>query len=236
MLMHPIILSIGQNLANHAHELILAFIGTFFGAFLAFALEQRDRTRERLSLRNADGNIALITLWQMWEILNQYKKEVIDTAPDDAGRWLNMSVTQPESHGNLGFDLAKLHFLLDGKDKNLLGKLLLEQRRFYSAIALINRRSELMLKEIWPRFPAAGIERGKQYDERAIKQVLGENNLIEARTLADGLTANITENLASFKVTFQQLRAQLHETMPKKKFINVDFQDLAGSVDSRHAS
>lgn len=219
------VLSSLQNIATHSHELILAFIGTFGGAYIAFRLERRDRDRERLELRNAEGNLALFTLWQMWEVINQFKKEVIDVAPNNAGRWLNMATTPPRPLEALAFDIAKLHFLFEGKDKNVLGQLVLEERRFHSSIALIDQRTHLMLDVIWPLLGAAGIERGKQYDEKLIISIIKEDKLIKAQMLAESLTKQITANVGSFKNTFQQLRTQLREMLPDMKFINVDFQD-----------
>jgi len=218
-----------QVFADHIHELVLALAGTFVGAYLAFRLERSDRQRKLLEARNAEGNLALFALFQMWNVLYQYKTDVIDVAPKGEDKWLNMAVTPPYAHENLAFNASALHFLLEGKDNNLISQLFLEQRRYYAAIELINRRSHLHLEKIFPRLTAAGIELNKQYDERVIIGAVGIDNVLVARNLANSLTKNVIEDLASFRDTFERLRTQLRELLPGRKFIQVDFGSLTAN-------
>jgi hypothetical protein len=220
----PILLDGLRSIAKHFHEILLALVGTFFGAYAAFILERRDRERERLNEDIAQGNLALLTLWQMWEVVSGFKKSVVDMAPDDHGRWLNMNVTLPEQEHQFHFEPSKLYFLFESKDKQLLADLILEERRFYSLIQEINKRSDLMLNKVWPRLTAAGIERARQYYEVSeINRIVGAGYLAEARVLADGLVAHTNENFDSFQVTFKRLRAILLEQFPGKNFIKIDF-------------
>ena len=223
-----------QVIAEHAREFLIVLLGTFVGAYVAFELERRARERQRLDSRAAEGNLALFTLVQMWEVLNQYKKDVIDKAPNDHGKWLNMPTTLPQSRESLAFDPAKLYFLFEGRNTNLLPQLVLEQRRFHMAVSMINERSELMLKTIWPRLSAAGIELGKQCDEKVVHQVVGTNNFIVARNLADSIVENVSEDVTSFRQTFEKLRTQLRELLPGRKFIKVDFRDSDEGTSSSH--
>lgn len=214
-----------KTIADHFHELLLALIGTFVGAYLAFALEKRDRARTEKNEKVAQGNLALFTLWQMWEVLNQYKKDIIDNAPKDSGQWLNMAATPHEQDHDLRFDPVKLYFLFEGKDLNILPQLVLEQRRFYNAIILINQRSDLMLKRIWPRLSDNGIQMSRQvYEEQQIHDIIGPGLLAEAKLLAPSLINNITEDLFSFRETFHKLRTQLIEQFPNSTFRNVRFE------------
>jgi hypothetical protein len=214
-----------KTIADHIHELLLALIGTFVGAYLAFALEKRDRVRTEKTEKVAQGNLALFTLWQMWEVLNQYKKDVIDKAPKDNGQWLNMAATPHEQEHDLRFDPVKLYFLFEGKDLNILPQRILEQRRFYAAIILINRRSDLILNRIWPRLSDNGIQMSKQvYEEQRIHDIIGPGLLAEAKQLAPSLINNITKALVSFRETFCRLRTQLIEQFPGEMFRNVQFE------------
>lgn len=145
--------------------LLSAFIGTFIGAYVAFRLEHNERALEQIRQRGTEGNLALLTLFQMFNLLRQFQKEVIATAPDRLGRWMSMKVTFPRSEKSLGFEASHLAFLLEYEDKNLLPEILIEERRFNLALEMINRRSHLMLEKIYPLLSAARIWRAGRCPE-----------------------------------------------------------------------
>lgn len=214
-----------KALANHIPELLLALLGTFVGAVLAFKMERRDRRIEEINRRVAQGNIALFTLYSMFEVVCQFKKDVVDVAPNNSGRWLNMNSTPRQQDFKFGFDINTLSFLFVKGEKQILPDLMLEERRFYALMILINQRAELMRDRIWPRLSAAGIAMStQQYLQDEIEAIIGPGLLKEAQVLADSLITHTAENVQSLQAAFWKLREMLKEMFPEARFILVKFQ------------
>jgi len=209
-------------------NLLAAFVGTFVGAYVAFKLEQKTRALEQVRMRSTEGNLALLTLFQMFNELRQFQKEVIATVPERPGRWMTMKVTFPQSGSKLGFDASRLAFLLECEDKNLLPEVLLEARRFDLAIEMINRRSHLMLEKIFPALSAAGLrQEEKKVPEGLVTAILGPALSSEADSLTEQIITNVNEDVQSLKGIFDKLRLALVKLLPKQKFIRVDFDQPA---------
>jgi hypothetical protein len=208
---------------SFAGELAAAVFGTFVGAFSAFKLEERSRALELRKRRASDGNLALLTVFQMWNIQRQYQKEVINPRRGHPAAWFSMMATVPQSVGDLAFNSANLEFLFECEDKNLLPGLLLEWRRFTLAMELINRRSDLILRKAYPRLEAAGVRDGEQLEIGMIKAILGNSIAAEAEQLGIGIITNVDENVISLQKTYDSLRSGLREVLPGEKLITVAF-------------
>jgi hypothetical protein len=209
--------------------LLSTAVGAFIGAYAAFALERRDRSEEQIRARATEGNLALLTLFQMFSVLRQFQKEVISTAPEPGGRWMKMKVTFPQPDERLGFDPSRLAFLFECENKNVLPEILLEERRYHLAITMINRRSHLMLEKVHPKLAQEGVQHGMNIAEEAIKAVIGPALAAEALQLTEGIVQNVNEDVASLKTSFDELRKQLAKLLPKENFIQVEFDMPAPS-------
>lgn len=214
-----------MSLGAYFGELVSAAVGTFVGACAAFALERRSRADERKKLQAADGNLAILTLFQMWNALRQYQKEVIELAPKHKGRWLVMKATLPQSVEHVGFDPSRLEFLFESENKNQLPQLLLEERRFQIALGMINRRSTLMLEKVFPTLAAQGIKEGMNLEEGVARAMLGPALAAEVIQTTEGIVTNVNENVESIKGTYEELRKQLVLLLPSAKFIKLGFDE-----------
>lgn len=211
------------NIGVNWDSLLSAFLGTFVGAYIAFRLEYRSRISEQRRTRATEGNLALLTLFQMFNELRQFQKEVIATAPEPRGRWMRMKVTFPQSPAMLKFDAKQLAFLLESENTNLLPEVLLEERRFQLAIEMINRRSHLMLEKIHPILAKAGLQHGEAVEDSQIRHLIGPALAAEADQLTEGIVQNVNEDVQSLKKTFDELRLQLVRLVRGEKFIRVEF-------------
>lgn len=198
------------------------------GAFLAFLLERRSRAHELMRQRATDGNLALLALHQMLNRMRQFQREVIATAPQRAGRWMKMKVTFPQEEENkVELDPARLAFLLEHADKNLLPEMLLEADRVRIAVQMINRRSHLMLEKIYPALAAARIGQGQQVDEGELTRIIGPALHAEADQLTESIVSHVNDDVQSLRGTFGKLQAALIDLLPGENFIRVDFNSEA---------
>jgi len=93
----------------------VTLLATFVGAWVAFALE-RSRRRDEEEQRNvAAVNRALYTLLNFWNVLEQYRKDVIETHRGKPDAWLNMAAAPFTKTGLANFEAGELIFLLQTK-------------------------------------------------------------------------------------------------------------------------
>lgn len=201
---------------------IVTLVAAFAGAWFAFLFERRHRQREEDERRIGAANRALYTVFNLWNIQLQLRKDVVDGHRGQRDAWLSMPATVPSSYGLTRFDAAELSFLL-GEDSMVYCDLLLEEQRFALAVQLVETRSHLVLNEVFPRLAAAKIGVGEKRDEREILAALGPDVTQKLKVLSDGIVTNIDENLVTLVATHDQLRAAMKKLYPDTKFIKIEF-------------
>jgi hypothetical protein len=197
-------------------------IAAFAGAWFAFLFERRQRRKVEDERRAGVVNRALYTIFNLWNIQVQLKKEIVDEYRGKRDAWLNMPATVPSHYGLTRFEAGDLSFLLD-VDGMAYGNLLLEEQRFELAMKLVEERSKLVLTEVFPKLAAAKIGINEARDEREIISVLGQDVVRKLKVLSSGIEQNIDENLVSLVTAHDQLRTAMKKLYPKTKFIKVEF-------------
>jgi hypothetical protein len=204
--------------------LIAAVAGTFVGAYAAFRLEHNARAAEEMKRRAIEGNLALLTLTQMYDALGLYRGTIIDDLPQNEVKpWLSLRVTYSLTFKPLGFDATKLHFLFESKDANLLPELLIEGHRFDLTTEMIATHKRLMLEEAHPKLAAAGVTHGSPVSEEDWEMLLGPKTTSEVREVTTGIVNAVPKAMNGITKMFVRLRRQLRELLPGERFIQVEF-------------
>jgi hypothetical protein len=214
-------------IVNSATTLAAAFAG----AWAAFQLENRRRKREAVERHLSAVNRALYTVFNLWNILFQFQKEVIDPVRGKPDVWLNMSATLPSSYGLTSFQADELAFLLQTPHANTYSELLLEEQRFWVAIHQIELRSSIVLNQIFPRFSAAGVPVGAALTEPQIEGIIGIDVVHKLKQLTAGIIENVDENVKSLRTVHDALRNAITSVYPNKKVIRIGFEET--KVDAR---
>ena len=187
-------------------------------------------------MRAGAGNRALYTLFNMYNVLKQYQKEVIDPCKSRGHLWLNIDATLPYGKGRISFNADELSFLLEVGQANTFTDVMLEEQRFDINIGLIERRSVLLLEQAYPRLSDAGMHRGEQREIAEMKKILGENIVQQLRNMTDSILQFTGQNIESLERMFRRLRESLVLLYPERKFIEVRFSSgevpppVAGNV------
>lgn len=197
-----------------------ALFGSFVGAGFAFYFAKLQRQKERLDDEVAAGNRALFTLYEIWNDLVQYQKEVVDEYRDRSDAWLNLSPS-PYPIREHAFDVKDLSFVLH-RDAPTFQQVLLEGARFRLVSHYIGRRDMLVLSEVFPKLSAAGISPGEPRPLQEIEELLGVGIVRQLKVLTDGIIKNTDEDVQSSRQAFTRLRATLMRLHPKEKFINLN--------------
>ena len=128
----------------------------FTGAWFAFYLERSHKAEEEVTRRVGAANRGLYTIFNLWNVQETFRKEVIEPHRSRMDAWFNMAATIPTQYGITSFEAGELSFLL-GLKSCVYTDLLLEEQRFALAMQLVKTRSEVIVQQAWRRLGEAGI-------------------------------------------------------------------------------
>ena len=197
---------------------LVTLVAAFAGAFVAFRFEKSQRDFERANSEVAAGNRALFILVRIWNKLRQYQKEIVDDFRGKPDNWLNLPAGTSLRNESLVFSMNELTFVLI-KDPTAFQLLFLEEDRFHDIAQLIDRRNELVQKDVFPRLSQAGIKlnEGRPGDE--IEKYLTVGVVKQLTVLTTAIIRNVDEDVISCRVAFDKLRVALKVAHPKREFI-----------------
>lgn len=210
-------------------EPLVTLLAAFGGAWFAFRLERKHREHEDITRRIGAANRALYTLANFWNILYQYKNEVIEPFRGKPDAWLNMLATVPSHYGLASFEAGELSFLLQTSDANTFAVLMLEEQRFWIAIRQIEIRSSLVLADVRPKFSALHVKPGTSLSVGDVEQILGIDTVYKLRILGDGIVQNVDADLSSIRAAHDELREVMKRMYPDRKVLTIGFGEVSTS-------
>jgi hypothetical protein len=193
-------------------------VASFIGEWFAFSFARYQRDQERIENEISAGNRALFILTRMYNETRQYQKEVVAPYRGKQDAWLNLNIG-PRLSGSLSFDLKDLSFVLDA-DPAIFADVILEEVRHSTLANLIDRHSELILRQVWPRLEDAGLKIGDASTQGEVEEIIGPSAASQLKTITSGIIHNCDENEKSLRVAFSSLPAVLKKSHPDRKFID----------------
>lgn len=210
-----------QTIVNPATILVAAFAGAW-GAFL---FESKRKAREDAEMQRTAANRALYTIYNMWNIMYQYHKEVASPYKGKSDSWLNMPANFAGHYGLISFDAVSLSFLLDGVHANIYSVVLLEEQRFGETVYLIEQRTNLLLNRVHPVFSAAKVQVESSLSEELAEKILGIDTVHQLRVWTPAIIDHVEKNIVSLRSAHDQLRQVMKTLYPDKKFLKIEFID-----------
>lgn len=203
---------------------VTTVVSTFLGAWAAFALENRRRKREEKEKNVGAANRAVHTVFSMWNVLEQFRKESLESMRGRHDAWLNLAAHPAPPVDDFKFRADDLQFLLQTSHANLFATLLLEEQRFRLAMDLIRARSNLILEHVFPAMASAGFAVGKPADQAKVEQAIGIDTTHKLKQLTAAIYTNVDEDLISLRNIYDQLSQAMKKDFPKHKLIGLEFQ------------
>jgi len=207
---------------------LATLVASFAGAWGAFLLENQRRIREQRERNVGAASRAIYTIFNLWNTLEQFRKEVLEPHRGKPDAWLNMAAQPAMSVGDHRFQAGDLQFLLQSPHAEVYAALFLEEQRFNLAIGLIRERNQIVLQEAFPKMSKAGFTVGKAASQEAVEQALGIDVVHKLKAITSALYKNVDEDLASLRARHDELRAAAKQLYPKYKVAQVVF-----STDSK---
>lgn len=202
---------------------LVTILSVFLGAYLAFKYETRRKEADERSARVSVVNQALFTLYNQWNILGQYEREVCVKHRKSPISWLNMPATSPIEVGLVGFNWEGLAFLLESSDPTIYSNLMLEERRFRFIVGQIHERSELLSQTVLPKLADAGVKSGDSIDVPAVEAFFGPHVVALLKASTNAVINGTESSLVSTEEAFHRLRSVAHTMYPKATLVKVVF-------------
>jgi len=204
--------------------ILATLIASFAGAWGAFLLENERHKREMQNRNIGAANRAIYTLFNLWNILEQYRKEALEPCRGKSDAWLNLAAHPTIPTGEHTFQAGELQFLLQSSEAEVYAGLMLEEQRFAIAIDLIQARSALVLDEVFSKMSAAKIPVRQALPEVELEQVLGIALTHKLKEITAAIFRNVDEDLISLKAQYDQIRRAMKQLYPKRKVLQIVFE------------
>lgn len=204
--------------------ILATLVASFAGAWGAFLLENERRKREVQERNVGAANRAIYTLFNLWNILEQYRKEALEPCRNKSDAWLNLAAHPTIPTGEHTFQADELQFLLQSSKPDVYAGLMLEEQRFSIAIDLIRARSTLILDEAFPKMSEAKISVGKALLEIEVEQILEIGLTHKLREITAAIFRNVDEDLISLKAQYDQVQAAMKLLYPKRNVLKIVFE------------
>jgi hypothetical protein len=203
--------------------ILATLVASFAGAWAAFLLESQRRQREERSKNIGAASRAIYTIFNLWNTLEQFRKEVLEPYRGKPDAWLNMAAHPAIATGDHRFEAGELQFLLQGPHAQVYAALFLEEQRYKLAIALIRERSNIVLNEVFPRMAAAGFTVGRSAPQEEVERALGIDVVHKLKEITSALYNNVDKDLVSLKAQHDALRAAIKQLYPEQTVLQVVF-------------
>lgn len=215
---------------------LASLVASFAGAWAAFKLQTHEKKAVEDEKAVGAANRAIFTVYALWNVLEQYRKEVLEQFRGRPDAWLNLAAHPAPPVKVEGFHASGLQFLLERGHSSVYASLMLEEQRFNLAIDLIRSRSNLVLNAAFPRMAAAGFKVGHPQALDDVENALGEDICHKLRRTTEAIYQNVGEDLASLRALYSELKQALETLFPGRKFVQVDFNEPPGAPDARAAA
>jgi hypothetical protein len=198
------------------------FAAALAGAWGAFLLESRRRDQEETARRVGAGNRALFDLSMMLNGFLLFQQRHVSGlhGQDPNTYWCILPATLMAQTRRDVVDFARLEFLLESPNANLLILLQIQHERYKQFVDLLERRAALLTGYAQPRWEAAGIPQHLTTNE-ALRAAAGPALYGQISSLTSTVLDFLPENIAECRGMFDALRAHLKATFPDRKFIQL---------------
>lgn len=209
------VLGVGAGwIANGSHWDILftsyvpalaTLLAAFYGAKYAFEFQHKKEIDDQKKKDLFAANITIFNLMRMANSLLVFKKQAIDPFRGKPTAFLEIPPVLHTVGEDIKITPDSLYFLLQTKERNLLGEILIEERRYQTAIESIKERSNLHRNEIQPLLEQSGVMQGRLCTIEEIEKALGERMFVTINQATDQLIAHVDQTIVSIQAVSNKL-------------------------------
>lgn len=199
---------------------LATLFAAFSGAWFAYLLQAKDRDEYQKKKTIASANRVLFSLFQRANALTLIQIDFIDPQRNNPGKHIAMRPILNTDNDVIDFDIGNLDFLLGTKYEQIVFDLYIEDRRYESAVQLIEHRSKLHYEEVQPRLEKAGIKNNLEYEKKDFEVALGDLLYSQLKSSTDDMVYHVDRTASSLVDVKNKLLVALKEMFPNEKFTN----------------
>jgi hypothetical protein len=211
-------------------EFWAALAGAFSGAIAAFVLGALGTWWTASNAKRTAGNLTLITLGQMYGLMENLRHHYLVSEPKRAGDVRKLVGYKPLSYElrpllrppeqRIRVPIDSLGFLADSHDPDVLNRLLAVERAFHAMVDLVERHGRLHQEF------AAGLNKDDPSGQKAylptdLIPIVGAKLLIEIDDAVHEFTIGLPRCCADLLAIGQQLRQTLRMQFPIRRFVGL---------------
>ncbi len=184
---------------------LATLLAAFYGAKYAFEFQRKKEAEDNKKKDLVNANIAIFNLMRMANSLLVFRKQIIDPFRGKPTAFLEIPPVLHAVGEDIKINPESLYFLLETKERNLLGEIIVEESRYLTAIQSINERSTLHRNEIQPLLERAGFPERGLFSLEQIEQALGSRMFVTINQATDQVIAHVDQTITSIQAVSNKL-------------------------------
>ena len=201
---------------------LATLLAAFFGAKYDFLFQNDKELKTEKSNNIIAANKAMFTLSRMANSLYIYQRDVINPQRNNEAAFLELRPTLDMEKELIKLDIEGLYFLLQTEDRNLLGELIIEEKRYRTTIDVINARSKTHLQEVQPVLEKAGFisNSTKIVTHENIEDILGNRLYCVIKQSTEDVIFHVDSTVKSLKQVADKFKDGVKNVYPDIKIIS----------------
>jgi len=206
---------------------------SFGGAYLAFKWQRSEKKSEITERNISAGNRAIVSLIRMFNIVAQYRMQVIDPRRASTGRAVLIAASRLDNTEKEGVDQDSLGFLSGSAEEyELVLDLWIQERRFRALVGAVNSRSDLHVRKIQPAISAA-MKPGAEFTRPDVAELVGEDVLSEMEQVTEEIIHLVELLECSIVECKTALQRRMKAHFPGRNVLNFEVLDSAAAASNR---
>lgn len=216
----------GSDDVLSVHKVVtsVTFWTTLLGAMTAFALGRFGQWRSTLNERRAAGNLAIVTLGEMYSEAKALYDSVFVAGAEKIRKMLGRELLPFEYRAVIdipavpNLDVQRLGFLADSHDADILVRITAARNQFAGMIKLAEAHSRLSA-EIQAALGKNDRTGKAPYRAQEVAEIVGPHLIIQVSSVVDYLKQGLPSTMEGLLVVGSQLRDVLRYNMPTRSFL-----------------
>ena len=208
---------------------LLAMLGTFLGALLAFRLNERKDDAKNEKECKQELNLALFVVARQCNAIANMKENLKEFRTDFE-RAFNCPAIRPPEYTDISINFGALGFLLDA-NVPLLMRLSIAEEGFHQAMYSLKARNDFYINEVQTAIATSGLNR-KETTVAEIKTSLGERRYEGAFNMARVMYKLVDQCAESLPLLQAELHVEAKRLYKNSKFVKLVEVERPAADDS----
>lgn len=166
-------------------RVVITLSGTFFGAFLAYKLANRNEKNKEIKTNVKSCNLAIFKLTRTYNAFQGYKNQFINPFRESPARHIEILPSIGLGLWDIEIDFESLSYLINSNEPNIISELASLQDEMNSTREMIKIRDGLHFEKVQAKMSAAQFVDGADITKQQIIEIIGHSTYVTLQKLTD---------------------------------------------------